>query len=168
MNHAIDEIKARAFALCAAADNALREGSAHVGKKLMSEAAALDATYLVRAEYFGEADQRTVRVAPAIRRILRPELESSGFFEDSRNYFIRNRTTASDSIYVGRDKFGGRLGLLAAVCVGKSDVVHFDWKLVGNRSGSLAYKTQVEVEAACRHWVEIVRTHVLPWFDRHV
>ena len=167
LSHTIDEVKSKAYTLCAQADNALRDGSPEAGKTLMAEAAALDATYAIRAEHFGVSDERTVRVAPAIRRILKPALEARGFTEESRNFFVRHRARALDSIYVGRDKFGGRLGLMVAVCVGKSPALYFDWKLIGNRSGSVAYKTQLEVESACEYWLATIRTHVLPWLERH-
>lgn len=133
----------------------------------MEEAAAMDSTYRVRSEYFGQSDDRVVRVQSAIQRILRPAILASGFTEESKNNFRRKRERALDEIFVGRNKFGHRLGLMVAVCVDDLPAEYFDWKTIGNRSGSLAYRTQQEVEGVCRQWASTIETEVLPWFGRH-
>jgi hypothetical protein len=147
------------------ADKALAHGDLERARSLMSQAAALDSTYAVRAELIGTADSRAIRVAATVRRILVPFLVSQGFSGESTSSFARERGDVKDLVLVGRDKFGGRLGLMGASTVGGGPAVYFDWRTVGNRTGSLAYSTQGEIEAVCRRWCELLQSHLLPWFE---
>jgi hypothetical protein len=49
-----------------------------------------------------------------------------------------------------------------------SKVEYFDWHTIGMRSGTLAYKTQEELEAVCERWCNLITLHVIPWFDEKI
>jgi hypothetical protein len=68
-------------------------------------------------------------------------------------------------VLIGRAKFGHQLGLLAARWRDPARVEYFDWKAIGNRSGTIAYRTQAELELACSRWCALISMHLLPWLE---
>ena len=169
--HEIDERKSRAYELSVYADKAVAGGDIARARDLMAQAAELDGTYAVRAALVGSVDQRKVRLAPTIRRLLLPGIFAAGFSTHPEGpwkegvYLERQRGDFTHSLLIGRSKFGGRLGVDAVRRTGPADVQRFDWHRLNMRSGDLAFRTQEEVEAVCIRWREIIELEVVPWLE---
>ena len=167
----IDEQKHRAYVLSVEADALIAAGRFDEARRLMQQAAVIDGAYSIRAEHVGQFDKRTVRVSTAVRSLLIPWLSSKGFNVDdgdpwSEGKFLRRvARSSSQSLVIGRVKFGHALSVLAARIVLNDPADYYDFRKLNLRSGSLAYKTQTELEAVCVRWREILEQHVLPWLE---
>jgi len=170
--HEIDQNKHDAYVLSVEADKMLAEGYINEARLKMSEAANLDKAYAVRAELIGHEDKRKIRVSSTVRRIIIPFLIEADFkIKDNVHWsegkdLQRKINDVNNVVLIGRDKFGNRLSILAAKWKDPKEVEYYDWHSIGMRSGSLAYKTQEELELVCRRWCEIINIHILPWFDK--
>ena len=167
--HEIDQNKHDAYVKSVEADKLLVIGRIEEARGTMQAAAALDKTYEVRAELIGRKDARKIQVSATVRRILIPFLTTAGFAVSaggrwSEGKFLYRHNDAH-IIHIGRDKFGHRLGLLAARCRDTSTTDYFDWRIAGIRSGCLAYTTQEELERVCWRWCDILSLHVFPWLE---
>ena len=161
----IDEDKLAAYELSVEADQLAVAGRMDAARQKMSRAAELDATYEIRARLLGAADGRSVKPAAAIRRILVPALKKAGFtLVDKPFHFTRVRGQWTDAVNIGTVKFGGAIGVLAARYPDPDHVAYFDWRLVGNRTGTYSYRTRSELEAVCQRWAEVLEMILLPWF----
>jgi len=166
-----DEAKHDAYVKSVESDNLLAMGRIDEARLKMAEAADLDKAYAVRAVLFGREDVRKIQVSAAVRRILIPFLAKAGFEVTggggwSEGKFLNRKINNVDhAILIGRDKFGKRLGVLAARTRDLGKAEYFDWRTVGIRSDSLAYKTQEELEAVCAWWCELLAQHVFPWWN---
>jgi hypothetical protein len=167
----VDQQKSEAYERSIQADTLLAQGRLDEARRAMAEAAALDGTYWVRAELIGRPDDRRIRVSSTVRRTLVPFLAAAGFATDEGGpwaegrQLARSRAGARHVILLGRGKFGHRLGVGAARWRDAAQVEHYDWRAVGSRTGDLAYSTQLELEAVCARWQELIARHLLPWFD---
>ncbi|GAK50710.1 hypothetical protein U14_01943 [Candidatus Moduliflexus flocculans] len=167
--HEIDQNKHEAYVKSIEADKLLVMGRIEDARFTMEAAAALDKTYVVRAELLGRKDPRKIQVSATVRRILIPFLTTAGFAVSgggrwSEGTFL-SRHHEAHMILIGRDKFGHRLGILAARRRDPSPTEYFDWRTVGIRSGCLAYTTQEELEVVCWRWCDILSWHLFPWLD---
>jgi len=137
----------------------------------MAEAAGLDGAYAVRAELIGREDARKIQVSATVRKVLIRFLTEAGFAVDgdggwSEGKFLKRRkNNAGQTVLIGRDKFGCRLGVTAARIPDSGKCEYFNLRTIGIRSDSLACKTQLELEAMCARWCELVERHVFPWWD---
>ncbi|MBI9049570.1 MAG: hypothetical protein JEZ00_09130 [Anaerolineaceae bacterium] len=153
------------------ADKLLALGQIADARASMAEAAALDRAYMVRAELIGQEDARKIRVSTTVRKILIPFLSEVGFaVSDGQrwaegNFLNRTIGGMQHSILIGRSKFGYQLGLMAAKWQHAHKVQHFDWHIAGLRSGTLAYKTQAELEVVCDRWRDLITRYLYPWFE---
>jgi hypothetical protein len=169
--HRIDQKKHDAYVKSIEADKLLAMGRITEARRKMEEAAALDTTYAVRAEYIGREDTRKIRVSATVRKILVPFLAQAGFEVSDGGYWAegkelsRENANTHHTILIGRGKFGHRLSILAARSGDAISPEIFDWRTVGIRSECLAYTTQEELEAVCLRWCDLLTLHVFPWFD---
>jgi hypothetical protein len=169
--HEIDEKKKRSYELSVYSDKAAAAGDIEQARKLMHEAASLNAAYSVRAAFVGSKDPRKVRLSPTVRKVLLPTILGAGFEsvpegpwkEGAR--LERRRGGVTHQLYMGRSKFGGRFSIDVARFTSAADVECFDWHRLNMRDGDLAFRTQEEVEAVCARWKEILESEVFPWLD---
>jgi hypothetical protein len=159
----------RAYELSAKAEAARAAGDVERGQALIRQAAELDRTYSVRAELFGSSDPRRVQVSQSVRRLIVPALEANGFHPSAPGawregiYFERRVGAMTHNVLIGRDKFGGRLGLSVSKHADETNVIRFNWSDLGILTGTLSYRTQVELEAVCKRWTELLISNVFPW-----
>lgn len=167
----IDRNKLDAYLKSIEADKLLATGRIDEARHKMAEAASLDKAYVVRAELIGREDARKIRVGATVRRILIPFLTEADFEVAGGGHWSegkclgRKKNNVHNTILIGRDKFGNMLGILAARRRDPGKPEYFDWRTVGIRSGSLAYKTQEELEVVCTRWCSLLSLHLFPWFD---
>ena len=166
-----DQAKHDAYVKSVESDNLLAAGRIDEARLRMEEAAGLDKAYAVRAVLFGRKDARKIQVSTAVRKLIIPFLAKAGFEVKAGGswsegkFLIRRKNNAEHAVLIGRDKFGNRLGVLAARTPASGKCEYFDWRTLGIRSDSLAYKTQEELEAVCAWWCELIGQHVFPWWD---
>ncbi len=169
--HEIDHKKLAGYEKSIEADKLLAKGLIDEARIMMTDAASADKTYSVRAELIGRQDSRKIRVSTTVRQIIIPFLTEAGFnvTEGGKwaegKFLRRTKDNVINSILIGRDKFGNRLGIMVAQYQDQSKVEYFDWCTIGIRSGTLAYKTQEELEAVCKRWCDLITLYVFPWFD---
>lgn len=170
--HEIDRKKLTGYERSIEADKLLAKGLIDEARIKMAEAADADKTYSVRAELIGRKDTRQIRVSTTVRLILIPFLTEAGFevAESGKwaegKFLRRTKDNVINSILIGRVKFGNGLSIMVAQYQDQSKVEYFDWCTIGIRSGTLAYKTQEELEAVCRRWCDLITLYVFPWFDK--
>ncbi len=171
--HEVDQARCDAYVKSVEADALASQGRLEDARRAMLEASALDRCFSVRAELLGKPDGRRVQVSRTVRRVLVPFLIGVGFQVEgadrwSEGHFLsRIRGAAHGSVLIGRDKFGHQLGLLAARWREPTAVQYFDWKAIGYRSGTLAYRTQSELELVCSRWCALISAHLMPWFEEN-
>ena len=169
--HEIDRRHLDAYERSVRADKLVEAGRLQKARRAMAGAAALDGMYSVRAELLGEKDTRRVQVSGTVRRTIVPFLAAAGFDTDDGTRWSegrilsRRRADVHQSLLIARHKFGQRLGVMTARRRDPSRVESYDWRLVGLRSGSLAYKTQLELEAVCARWCALISSRLWPWFE---
>jgi hypothetical protein len=169
--HEMDEAKHSGYIKSVEAEKLLALGKLDEARLKMAEAAELDRTYAVRAELIGREDGRRLRVSATVRKVIIPFLTKAGFEVDggggwSEGKFLKRRkNNAEHAVLIGRDKFGYRLSVMAARITESGKCEYFDMRTTGIRSGSLAYKTQTELEAVCTRWCELIARHVFPWWE---
>jgi hypothetical protein len=171
--HAIDQENVRAYELSVEADRLLAAGRVEEGRRVIERAAAVSKEYEIRARFFGVQDTRKIQVSKTIRKIVVPFLMDAGFTLQfgqkwsEGGMFQRLVPDWEHSVSIGRTKFGHGCGVLAACWRDPRKVEYFNWRPVGMLSGTLAYKTQGELEAACQRWCELMSAHLFPWFALH-
>jgi hypothetical protein len=166
----VDKDGHEAYVRSVEADKLLAQGNVAEAQRVMAEAAALDGTYSIRAKCLGQPDSRRPRVSSTIRRIVLPVLVDAGFSVDGGGLWSdgcglsREVDGVAQSVLIGRHKFGHRLGVTLARYRSPGPAEYYTWRTIGIRSGSLAYATQLELEAVCTRWCELIREYGLPWF----
>jgi hypothetical protein len=158
-----------AYELAAYADNALRIGDIAKARQLMSAAADLDGGYAIRAAHIGEDDNRRIAVTRTVARMIIGPLVAAGcrirppgnWAEGS--HLERTEPPWTLSILLGRDKFGGGLGVNAGRWTDPQNVEYYSFGNVKLPRAQIRYSTQRELEKACEQWREILLSFVLPW-----
>jgi len=157
-----------AYELSARADGLLRRSDLENARTLMQRAAELDATYVVRARFFGRTDPRPARVTSTFRRRVAPFLEGHGFKPIEPGpwregvWYTRVRGDATHTLGPGRHEFGHRFGFIAARHRKGGQAEYFDWQGSGNHTGAVAYTNQQEFEEACLVLIDLLRLHAFP------
>lgn len=167
-NFTIDQARHDAYVLAVRADQLWAAGENEQAVAAMREAALLDKTYSVRATALGNAatDPRAVRPSPTIKRLIAPHIRRAGFeLTAPPHWFSRQIRGVGHDISFGPGKFGGAIGAIAARTPVGEQACYFEWRGIGNRTGTIAYSSQHELELACRLWVIVFETIVVPWFD---
>lgn len=161
----VDRKRHDAYVLSVEADKLRAAGDLPAAMAKMRQASQLDKTYSVRAELIAVQDVRSVRPSAAIRKIIVPAITANQFQLLAEPFwFSRDVGTTSHGISVGLVKFGGAVGLHASRQPLESAVEYFDWRSVGNRTGTLAYRTHLELEEVCNTWVKVLNTILPAWF----
>ena len=169
--HRVETIAPAAHAMSVDADRLAAAGKVAEARTLMQAAAELDRAYAIRARTVGQADARRIRLSETIRKALIPFFAELGFKPrgggkwSMGEFLERERDGCHQSILVGRDKFGGRVGVASAQYRSPDHVEWYSWRQAGIRQGALAYKTQTDLEAACVLWRELVSEYLVPWWD---
>ena len=140
--HEVDEAQHDAYVWSVRADKLLEQGLPVEARQAMAEASSRDLAYSVRAELIGQIDGRRAQVSTTVRRMLMPFLTAVGFhLSEGRTWtegrsLSRIRGATHDGLLIGRDKFGHRLGVMAARWRDPSNVEYYDWRAIGLRSGA--------------------------------
>jgi hypothetical protein len=135
----------------------------------MSMAADLDGGYAIRAAHIGETDDRRIAVTRTVARMIVGPLVEAGcrirppgkWAEGS--LLEREHPPWTLTILLGRDKFGGGLGVNAARWMDPQHVEYYPFGTVKLPRGQIRYSTQRELEKASEQWREILLSVVLPW-----
>ena len=115
-----------------------------------------------------------IRLTASINRILWPRLQALGFHlkfpEDGPRWKERGSIVRTgiggrqQSLYMGRDRFGGRFGILVARELSEG-WDYLDLRKIGLTGTVLSYQTQAELEEVLERVANAIETHVIPWLD---